>query len=86
MRFWSMIALTSAWFGRRRTHLLAKHRAVVILQDGLGGQATHGREWLEPLDGRYRDVRVVGVTHLTGSRRQGMCRCRRHVGHDERHE
>ena len=33
-----------------------------------------------------RDTKVVGVTHLTGSRRQGMCRCRRHGGHHEQHE
>ena len=26
------------------------------------------------------------MTHLTGSRRQGMCRCRHHGGHHERHE
>jgi hypothetical protein len=52
MGFWSMKALRSAWFGRRRTHLLAKHGAVVVLQDGLGGQGTHGREWPKPLDGR----------------------------------
>ena len=38
MGFWSMKALRSAWFGRRRTHLLAKHGAVVVLQDGPGGQ------------------------------------------------
>ena len=52
MGFWSIRALRSAWFGRRRTHLLAKHGAVVVLQDGLGGQGTHGREWSKPLDGR----------------------------------
>jgi hypothetical protein len=33
MGFWSMRALRSAWFGRRRTHLLAKHGTVVVLQD-----------------------------------------------------
>ena len=38
MGFWSMKALRSAWFGRRRTHLLAKHGTVVVLQDGPGGQ------------------------------------------------
>ena len=38
MGFWSIRALRSAWFGRRRTHLLAKHGAVVVLQDGPGGQ------------------------------------------------
>ena len=86
MMFWSMTALTSAWFGRRRTHLVAKHRAVAILQDCPRGQETHGREWSEPLDGRDRCIKVVGVMHLMASRRQGMCRCRRHVGHDERHE
>ena len=86
MSFFILVALRSAWLVRRRTHLQAKHRAIAILQDCLVGQETHGREWSEPLDGRYRDVRVVGVTHLTGSRRQGMCRCRRHGGHHGRHE
>ena len=78
MSFLALVALRSAWFGRRRTHLVAKHYDVAILQDCLGGQETHGREWSEPLDGRYPDARVVGVTHLMGSRRQGMCRWRRH--------
>ena len=86
MSLLALVALRSACFGRRRTHLVAKHRAVAILQDCLGGQETHGREWSEPLDGRDRCIKVVGVMHLTTYWRQGMCRCRRHGGHDEQHE
>ena len=86
MSFLALVALRSAWLVRRRTHLRAKHRAVAILQDCPRGQETHGREWSEPLDGRDRCIKVVGVMHLTTYWRQGMCRCRRHGGHHGRHE
>ena len=43
-------------------------------------------EWYEPLGGRYRDARVVRVTHLTGSSRPKKCRCRRRGGRHGWHE
>ena len=65
MSFLALVALISAWIFRRRLYPGAKHELLLPKERHCQRRTRdHELKWSEPLDGRYRYVRVVGVMHL----------------------
>ena len=65
MSFLALVALISAWIFRRRLYPGAKHELLLPKERHCQRRTRdHELKWSEPLDGRYRYVRVVGVMYL----------------------
>ena len=87
MSFLALVALISAWIFRRRLYPGAKHELLLPKERHCQRRTRdHELKWSEPLDGRYRYVRVVGVMHLPPGWCPVSSRCRRHGGHHGRHD
>ena len=87
MSFLALVALISAWIFRRRLYPGAKHELLLPKERHCQRRTRdHELKWSEPLDGRYRYVRVVGVMYPAPGWCPGSSRCRRHGGHHGRHE